>query len=72
MDSALLTYPILSHSVLSTGAPKDDRLLGPEDQDREQGREQGRDTEADRDAQNQKKFTELVSLCREFLATAAR
>jgi hypothetical protein len=68
MDSALLTYPILSCPILSTGAPKVDRLLGSEDQDRKQGRE----TEADRDAQDQKKFTELVSLCREFLATAAR
>ena len=42
----------MNSSALTSGAPKDDRLLGSEDDER--------------------KYSELVSLCREFLATAAR
>ena len=56
----------MNSSALTSGAPKDDRLLASED------KEKDAEAEAGRDRDDERKYSELVSLCREFLATAAR
>jgi hypothetical protein len=63
----MLPYPILCRIQ---GVPKDD-LVGLTSREKDKGQDQG-SKDKDRDRDDEKKYAELVSVCREFLATATR